>query len=303
MAGLLIPGSAPNGPPSACADFPSGDRRFWAVDKIILAFTLFTSALVAGWWNRIPTAPAIIAIHAVAMALLIFEVKRPNRTTRLFRFWYPLPYVGACFKEMALLIPAVRFWTADQALADVDYRFWRANPTVWLERIQGPVLTEVLQIAYTLFIPAVLLVAYLLWRKREFGKFQYYGFLIALGFLASYIGYLLVPARGPRFLLIHLQHMPLRGLWLFQDMQMTLDQLESAHFDCFPSGHTELTLLALWGSRLVSKRLFRAYLLYTPALIFATVYLRYHYSVDVLAGGVLAGGLIYLAPRLYRILS
>ncbi len=65
----------------------------------------------------------------------------------------------------------------------------------------------------------------------------------------SYAGYLLVPARGPRFFLRHLQQEPLRGLWLFNLMQGTLDRLESAHYDCFPSGHTELTILAWWSSR------------------------------------------------------
>ncbi len=92
-------------------------------------------------------------------------------------------------------------------------------------------------------------------------------------------------------------------MWLFQGMQSTLDRLESAHYDCFPSGHTELTILACWGSRMVSKRLFRIYLAYTPFLIFATVYLRYHYTVDVLAGAVVAGVLIVFAPVLYRTLS
>ena len=45
----------------------------------------------------------------------------------------------------------------------------------------------------------------------------------------------------------------------------TLDRLESAHYDCFPSGHTELTILAWWGSRMVSNRLFRVYFAYTPS--------------------------------------
>src|ERR1035437_1610071 len=217
------------------------------------------------------------------------EVKVPNLTTRLFRFWYPLPYVGACYKEMALFIPVIRGSDADQALARLDFRLWGANPTVWLERIQTPVLTEFLQIVYTLFIPAVLFVAYLLWKQGRRAEFRYYAFLIALGFLASYVGYLLVPARGPRFLLAHLQHIPLRGLWLFNGMQSTLDRLESAHYDCFPSGHTEMTVLAWWGSRMVSKRLFRIYFLNTPLIIFATVYLRYHYTVDVLAGAECRG--------------
>jgi membrane-associated phospholipid phosphatase len=99
----------------------------------------------------------------------------------------------------------------------------------------------------------------------------------------SYIGYLTC-RRAARFLLRDLQHAPLGGLWLFDAMQSALDRLESAHYDCFPSGHTELTIIAWWGSRLVSKGWFRAYLVYTLCIIFATVYLRYHYTVDVLAG-------------------
>jgi membrane-associated phospholipid phosphatase len=100
-----------------------------------------------------------------------------------------------------------------------------------------------------------------------------------------------------------LQQTPLQGLWLFQSMQATLDRLETAHYDCFPSGHTELTILAWWGSRMVSNRFYKAYFAYTPLIIFATVYLRYHYSVDVLAGAVVAIGLILAAPVLYQKLS
>ena len=277
--------------------------RFWPVDKLILAYLAFTTILILGWWARIPDALFLLAWHVAAVAALLFEIKRPNPTSDVFRHWYPVLYVAACYREMAVLIPAVRHSDADQWLADLDYRIWGAHPTVWLERIASPGLTEFLQIAYTLFVPVVLLVAFLLWRRGQRRDFQYYAFLIALGFLASYVGYLLVPARGPRFLLTHLQHVPLHGLWLFSGMQATLDRLESAHFDCFPSGHTELTILAWWGSRLVSNRLFRVYFFYTPALIFATVYLRYHYSVDVLAGAALASFLIWTAPVIYKKLS
>ena len=280
-----------------------GTTAFWPIDKIILAYFVFTTAVLAGWWSRIPNVAWHLTWHTLATAALIYEVKRPNRTTWVFRNWYPLPYVSSCYREMAILVPAVRRKDSDQWLANLDSRIWHANPTVWLERIQSPALTEILQIVYTLFVPMVLLICVILWRQRRYREFQYYGFLIALGFLVSYVGYLLVPARGPRFLLRHLQHIPLQGLWLFHRMQNTLDQLESVAYDCFPSGHTELTILACWGSGLVSKRLFRAYLAYTPILIFATVYLRYHYSVDVMAGAVLAAGLILATPVFYQKLA
>jgi membrane-associated phospholipid phosphatase len=279
------------------------DTRFWPVDKVILVYFAFAVVLILGWWSKVADAPALLAAHLLGGAAIVYAVKRPNAASWIFRNWYPLPFVASCYKEMALLVPAVRGKDADRFLANLDYRFWGANPTVWIERLHHPALTEFLQWVYTLFIPVVLLVAVLLWAKGRYADFRYYAFLIALGFLASYIGYLAVPARGPRFLLKHLQNIPLQGLWLFQSMQSMLDRLESAHYDCFPSGHTELTILAWWGSRMVSNRWFGVYFAYTPCIIFATVYLRYHYTVDLLAGAVTAAVLILAAPGLYRKLS
>ena len=186
----------------------------------------------------------------------------------------------------------------DAELAHIDLAFWGANPTIWLERFRSPALAEVLQIVYALFVPAVLLMAVLLWRQKRFCEFRYYAFLIASGFLVSYVGYFLAPARGPRFLLHDLQTYDLRGLWLFNGLRSLLDHIESAHYDCFPSGHTELTILAWWGSRMISTNLFRGMFAYTLGIIFATVYLRYHYTVDVLAGAIVAGALILMAPRI-----
>ena len=79
--------------------------------------------------------------------------------------------------------------------------------------------------------------------------------------------------------------------------------LESAHYDCFPSGHGELKIIAWWSTRQISKRLFRVYLAHTPCIIFATVYLRYHCTVDLLAGALLAAVLIAAGPMMCRKLS
>jgi len=274
--------------------------RLWPVDKVILAYFGFATVLIAGWWNALPDAAWLLAFHVVGTLVLVYEILRPNPTSWFFRHWYPLLYVAACYKEMALLIPAVRGSDADGWLAGVDRAIWHANPTVWLERIANPALTEFLQIVYTLFVPVVLLIAFLLWQKQRYTEFQYYAFLIALGYLVSYVGYLIVPARGPRFLLKDLQHVPLQGLWLFQGMQHTLDRLESAHYDCFPSGHTELTILAWWSTRKLTNSLFVPYFAYTLSIIFATVYLRYHYTIDIVAGVLVAVILIAAAPSMYQ---
>jgi len=76
-------------------------------------------------------------------------------------------------QELNYLIPALRSGTADAALARFDLATLRVNPTVWIERLQMPLLTEYLQIVYSLFIPAVLLVAYLLWRQPRLEEFVF----------------------------------------------------------------------------------------------------------------------------------
>ena len=285
------------------AEVLNSHGRFWAVDKLILAYIAGVGALVALYWNRLDEAPELLALHVASAIAIVLASTRGGRAIWYFRHWYPLPLVAFCYREIAILIPAVRGAATDQWLADLDFSIWHANPTVWLERVQTPVLTDFLQLVYTLFVPAVLLVPWLLWQKRRFADFRYCAFLISLGFLASYVGYILVPARGPRFLLDHLQHSPLQGGWVVQAMRTTLDRLESAHYDCFPSGHVELTIIAWWNSRQISKRLSRVYLAYTLCIILATVYLRYHYTVDLLAGALLAALLIAVGPVMFRKLT
>ena len=86
-------------------------------------------------------------------------------------------------------------------------------------------------------------------------------------------------------------------------MRTTLDRLESVHYDCFPSGHGELTIIAWSSSRQTSKRLSWVYFAYTLCIVFATVYLRYHYTVDLMAGALLAAVSIVAGPMMYRKLS
>ncbi len=278
-------------------------QGFWPVDKVVLPYYAAGGVAILLFWNRLPEAGWLLAWHVAGILLVLSAMRITGRASWDFRHWYPLPYVAWCYREMAVVMPRIRGVDMDAELARLDYRFWGANPTVWLERIVTPWLTEYLQIVYTLFVPAVLLVAFLLWRERRHADFRYYAFLIALGFLVSYAGYVLVPARGPRIFQRRLYTVELRGLWVTKALSLTLDRLEAKAWDCFPSGHTELTLLAWWGSRRISRRLAGVYLAYTLSIISATVYLRYHYTIDLLAGAAVAGLLVLIAPPLYRILG
>ena len=275
---------------------------WWPQDRLVFSYLLLSGLLIGAFFRQVPGAGWLLTWHAGAAWLLAAAARTEapeGSVVWFFRHWYPLLYVSACYREMSVLIPAIRRRDFDAALARLDFTWWGAHPTVWLERLTSPLLSEFFQIVYTLFVFVILLVAALLWRRRRWADFRFYAFLLSLGFLASYVGYFLVPVRGPRFLLDGLQSAPLQGLWSFPFLRHWLDVLEAAHYDCFPSGHTELVLLACWYSRRLSGRLFSLFSLYAALMVFSTVYLRYHYTADLVAGAALALALIFLAPRLY----
>src|SRR5262249_12722399 len=138
----------------------------------------------------------------------------------------------------------------------------------------------------------------LLWLRRSKAEFRYGKFLIAATFLISYLGYVILPARGPRFMPYATQH-PLHGLWTYSYFQSALDMLEGAQFDCFPSGHVAVVIVGAYLARQISPLVFRIFAVFAVLITFSTIYLRYHYVIDVIAGMALAIVVIAVAPWLY----
>ena len=276
-------------------------------DKVVIAYLVIIAALILVFSYRIALRAQLIAIHA-ALILVIILIARWARSSPLGQFirgWYPVALIPATYKELSYLIPLVHPRDYDAELAMIDHRIFGTHPTIWLERVTWPPLTEFLQITYATYYFWPIVLGAVLWRKRWFDKYHFWVFIVALGFYLSYLGYLAVPATGPRFLPLirDAQTKPLEGLWLYQTIRQTLDKAEGITRDCFPSGHTEITLLVLYYARRFHRRTFRWIIVPGSALIISTVYLRYHYVIDVFAGALLAIAVILVANPLYRALG
>lgn len=276
-------------------------------DKVVIAYLTILAALVAVSYPRISFWWAIALAHAAAIALITVGSRLAHRsprarTWRFIRAWYPVALIGVTFKELTLLIPLIHPRDFDRELARIDYWMFGTHPTVWLERLTWPVLTELFQISYTAYYFLPFILAALLWSKGWFERFHFFAFVVVLGFYLSYLGYIAVPAIGPRFILASEQNFPLTGVFSFRFIREALDRAEGITRDCFPSGHTELTLLVLYYANRFHRRAFWLMLPAGSALIISTVYLRYHYVIDVFAGAALALLVMLVAPSLYRAL-
>ena len=69
--------------------------------------------------------------------------------------------------------------------------------------------------------------------------------------------------------------------------------LQNVTRDAFPSGHTEMTLCTIILAFQLRARIRWPILVIGSSLIFATVYLRYHYVIDLVGGAVLAMVALY----------
>jgi membrane-associated phospholipid phosphatase len=216
------------------------------------------------------------------------------------RYWYPAFLIPPIFRELEYLVHPIHPVDIDPQLIAIDLAIFGVHPTVWLEQVTFPWLTEYLQLAYISYYFIPFIVAAPLYRQRQLRAFRALLCALMLGYLGSYLLYFLTPARGPRFYLAMQQKIPLEGLAFTSLLQHTLDALEGVQRDAFPSGHTAVALIALGMAARYRPQQVYPLCIAVMSLIVSTVYLRYHYVIDVLAGIIFAGACLGITFCLYR---
>ena len=276
--------------------------RLRPADALNFFFLLTLTVITFAFRRELDHAAYLVLLYSglfLAQALLLLSRGKGSMFHWGYHLIFPTISILAIFDSFEHLVHSINPRDIDPLLIRLDYLLFGGHPTVMMEQIMTPLLTDLLQLTYAsyYFLPITLGAVLLI--KRDDAAFDHSLFLIMFCFYLSYAGYLLFPALGPRFTLNHLQQTDLRGLFFTGPVQELLNRLEGIKRDAFPSGHTGIALTVLILSRKYEKRLFRLFLPFVTALIFSTVYLRYHYVVDVLAGAVLTALTLLLGDAYY----
>ncbi|HRB00650.1 MAG TPA: phosphatase PAP2 family protein [Ignavibacteria bacterium] len=239
--------------------------------------------------------------------------KRKRSWTRFLRFWYPSFMILFCFKEIYLIMVGFDTRLYDPELIRIDQWLFGVNPTEFLYSFNNPFLVELLQIVYGLFylMPVIYAMELYLWHRYE--ELKYAIFVIFFGFYLSFLGYIIVPAIGPRFTLHEFANMNIEmpGLYFAEIIRGLINFGESipknvpdpelyAQRDAFPSGHTIIIILITYLSHKIRSNSFYFYLPFSILMIFSTVFLRYHYVIDLIAGIPFVIITILTANRIYK---
>ncbi len=285
-------------------------KNLKAYDLVVVVFYIFLIFMNIIFHDKIENTSTwmVMNISVIAFAFLIsfLENKQNIKLWRVIHYWYIAPLIFITFKELYFMIKPIRGQDYDWLFIKIDYWIFGANPTQVLQKIAFPLLTEILQIIYSIFYLLPIILALVLLRKRKYLAVDFAIFSIVYGFFLSYLGYFALPGIGPRFTLHNFAELnaQLPGLLVTKYLRefvnlgesitaSTVNPAELVQRDVFPSGHTMITLIVMYLSVRLKSRSRYFFIPVGSLLIFATVYLQYHYVID------LVGGLLFMMFSLW----
>jgi hypothetical protein len=269
----------------------------------VLPHELFFGAFLLLTWARLGFAEGFAGVHALTylalfaggVALIVAcSLRETPLRWRLRLLYFPIT-MNLVFLGLGPVVAAVHTGRADPVLQDIDHAIVGTNLSLRMEAATTPLLTDLLSFCYLLFFPYLTFSQIYAFcgpletlKKFCIGLFTIYG----IGF----IGYSLVPAVGPYVAMADQFRVPLTGGALTR-WNAAVVHAGSNGVDVFPSLHCAISFFMLFFDRSHNKWRFRAYLVPCIGLWISTIYLRYHYAIDLIVGFALSAFALWLSSR------
>ncbi|MBW2547256.1 MAG: hypothetical protein DRH23_08980 [Deltaproteobacteria bacterium] len=233
---------------------------------------------------------ALFVLTACSLVLVRGEVISGRRARALtYRLGLVTPMVLSYFL-MRVLLPALQPQLLDHRLFAIDLWLMGTTPSVWMEAWNLEPVVEWLSFFYYCFflVLALMLVpALFVSRGRRLQELMAGALLIVV---AGHCLYTIVPGAGPVATLAFDQ--PLRGAFWWHQVELTV-ATAGAQLDIFPSLHTAYP--AYFTLHAYAHRQTQPFGWLWPILAFvalniiiATMFLRWHWFIDVAMGLLLA---------------
>lgn len=266
-----------------------GVRRTEWVVSVFLVYAMLIAAVL-------PVPPATrdrlllinLAILAGYALLIYIDSVLQNEPISMLRDWLPLCLVVLAYREMGwLALPHTDFHLEEQWIT-WDRLLLRGGAKSAIEAF-GPLLPSLLEIAYSVvhvLSPIAVLVLYFCDRRERVDSFL---FVFVLGVLLCYAQFPLWPSEPPRAVFVG-EDAPAYDT-MFRRFNWWMLGNYGIHTSVFPSAHVGGAFSTAFGMRyaLPEKKWISSVLIVIAALIAAaTVYGRYHYLVDAVAGFLVA---------------
>jgi membrane-associated phospholipid phosphatase len=234
-----------------------------------------------------------IAVGIVGLAWM--GARSGNRFLQFARHWYPLALYIFFFEELRGLVHAVFPGWFDRWLILFDYNFAGVHPAAWLGRFASPGLNDFMQFSYMTYFLYLVILPAVLYARGEREAFWTVMVATAIAHYSVYVIAVLFPVESPYFALASLHLAPLEGGGFTAAIDF-IERFGRVHGAAFPSAHVAGSMVALLAARRYRAWLFWICLPFFLSMCVATVYGRYHYVADVLAG-IVVGAIAWVVGQ------
>ena len=282
-----------------------GERvvRLRGVDLVLIASCAVAALLLVGparWApGALPNAGVFAFFGVMPIVLRWLEAHWKNKLLSILADFWLLPVSGLGHGLLNPVVDALNPIIKDAQLIELDQRLFGGQAAVVLSHTLPPWLNEVLMFCYYGHFLWPLLLGIILYRAGKLASFNEYLLGLGLLFAVNYSMYSVVPAIGPRYYLIDAFTGPVQGVFFTPLLDSVMRQPGFGR-DCFPSGHTGVTLLVLFYAFRFARRFFWVMLLPGIGLIVATLAGRFHYATDLVCAVPLVTVVVGLALALTR---
>lgn len=278
------------------------ESLFRPEDTVFLTYLVGISIFVTLFHKGVDKWWIYVFVHSLAAGLLVFGVRRASDTVnpfiRFLRYWYIPLFLTVFYVQIDAFILGLQGRYFDHVIYGFEKALLGVYPSVWMEQFANPILNEVMKLAYHSYYWIGIVLGVSLYARRELIAFRRTIFSVSVGFFISYFGFILFPVLGPRYMLSHLYKGPLEGYFVttFQNFIMEHGDIRGG---CMPSSHVAVALIVLLLAWVYRRKMAIWLTPLVTMLCISTVYNRYHYISDVVAGLVVGlfafrwGGKVY----------
>ncbi len=264
--------------------------------------------------------PVILGFHVLWLGLIhwliVSHAARPGgRFLDFLRHFYPVLLYTAFFRETGYLNQMFTEGYWDAYFIRLEASLFGGQPSLaFMEALPYVWFSEVMYMgyfSYYLMIVGVGLALYF----QERARFYHFVSVVSFVFYVCYLIYIFVPVIGPRIFEGDLVEFRLPADVLPAAVSAYPEAVQSGPFHhimrliydgfestgaAFPSSHVTVALCTLCFSFRYLPRIRYLHLVAFIFLSLSTIYCRYHYVVDVLAGVVAGFGLTLAGDKLYH---
>lgn len=296
-------------------------KGYTFVDYATQGYLALVGVLIALFHGHtVPRWPWLIGAHLLVMSViqaLVWADQRAHCPSLLafLRHFYPVVLYAGLFAETGWLNQMVIKGYMDPAIIELDQALFGGQPSlVFMQRLPYLLVSEVFYGAYFSYYLMIGGVGIALYIRDRTAFFRYIA-VMSFVFYVCYLIYIFVPVIGPPIffrsifgytLPAELQNLAdnsgypeaIKSGIFFRIMKWIYEVFE-APGAAIPSSHVAIALCTLFFSFRYLRSVRWVHLALAFLLCLATVYCRYHYASDVLAGIVTAVLLIPAANWLY----